>query len=311
MEKNLSSKSKSGAKAKKKDSGFSLISDEKLVALYAAMVKCRMLEQRARTLFQQGRLENDLHGSVSREASAAAIAIDLEPADTICIPPTDWLPAFLKGLSLETLFRTLAPSTVPHKGLEPFAVAEAEQKNILLTTDGSEHLELILQRAIAIQTDKSKAVVASFIPPGPDALKEWRKVMTSAATRKLQIVFVNHLPCDVVDPLSPSASKAGIPETLSNGVPAIGVDASDPVALYRVAYEAILRARQGRGATLLQCCTSQRGTTGTDPDTQSDDPVSSMEVYLKHKGIQLDHVNNQLIPGFHRDLDVATRFLES
>ncbi len=34
------------------NNGFSLISDEKLLAIYAAMLKCRMVEDRARVLLE-------------------------------------------------------------------------------------------------------------------------------------------------------------------------------------------------------------------------------------------------------------------
>ena len=49
---------------------FSLISHEKLLAIYTAMLKCRMVEQRAAMLFQQGKLASDLHASFGREATA-------------------------------------------------------------------------------------------------------------------------------------------------------------------------------------------------------------------------------------------------
>src|SRR5579872_6717958 len=86
---------------------FSLISDEKLLAIYSAMVKCRLLEQTATELFQHGKIDRDLHGSAGREAAAAAVSIDLEPKDTLALASGDWLPAFVKGLSPEMLFRTL------------------------------------------------------------------------------------------------------------------------------------------------------------------------------------------------------------
>ena len=78
-------------------------------------------------------------------------------------------------------------------------------------------------------------------------------VMTAAASQKLPIVFAHYAEAasQVSEPTA--KGKAKNPEALFHGLPAIAVDASDAVAVYRVAYEAIIRARQGRGATLLQC----------------------------------------------------------
>ena len=36
--------------------GFSLISNEKLLQLYTAMVKCRMIEERVRALLERGKI---------------------------------------------------------------------------------------------------------------------------------------------------------------------------------------------------------------------------------------------------------------
>src|SRR4051812_10859906 len=107
---------------------FSLISNEKLLAIYAAMLKCRLLEQRATALFQHGRLDTDLHVSAGLEATAAAGVVDLQQADTLCLAPNDWVPAFVKGMSLETVFRALAPSSL---NLDGPTQIEAEHKNIL------------------------------------------------------------------------------------------------------------------------------------------------------------------------------------
>ena len=72
MAKVLNSKTEPSTTPAPKTEAFSLISNEKLLAIYIAMVKCRMLEQRATMLFQQGQLASDLHGSSGHEACAAA-----------------------------------------------------------------------------------------------------------------------------------------------------------------------------------------------------------------------------------------------
>src|SRR4051794_14237800 len=102
------------AKTQSKTTGetktFSLISNEKLLSIYAAMLKCRLLEQRATSLFQHGRLDNDLHTSSGREAIAASAVADLSHEDILCLAQGDWLPAFVKGMSLENMFRIVAPA---------------------------------------------------------------------------------------------------------------------------------------------------------------------------------------------------------
>jgi TPP-dependent pyruvate/acetoin dehydrogenase alpha subunit len=101
-------------------------------------------------------------------------------------------------------------------------------------------------------------------------------------------------------------------------MPAIAVDALDPVAVYRVAYEAILRARQGRGATLLKCSVHPSFHCTPTPDNSerpanlplSFNSVFTMETYLRRKGIEPDQHSRQIVAEFNRELNLATRFLD-
>jgi TPP-dependent pyruvate/acetoin dehydrogenase alpha subunit len=291
---------------------FSLISSEKLLAIYIAMLKCRLLEQRATSLFQHGKLDSDLHSSSGLEATAAAVAIDLQQDDTISIVPGDWLPALVKGMSPETLFRVLAPAASAHSEA---AAIEAAHKNILFPSTETDFPEFVRERASAALAAKNGAVVAVFIRPGAPSLAQWRKTMGAAAAKRLPIVFAHyiHQPRE-----NGSTSRPKNSEALFNNLPSIAVDAYDPVAVYRVAYEASVRARQFRGATLLQCIIQSQSAVASQTRSDSPlvekvitDPIASMETYLKSKGINPEIHNRQIVATFNRDLDLASRFLDT
>jgi len=293
--------------ASQSEETFSLIPKEKLLAIYAAMLKCRLLEQRATTLFQHGKLRSDLHASASLEATATAAVIDLEPADTLCLAPDDWLPAFVKGLSLETLFRALAPSSLHVEG--PIQI-EAERKNIFYALSDADLQQVLIDRANAASAEKKGAVAAAFMPHGPNSLSEWQKTIHAAGSKRLPVIFVHYS-----DPAEAPSSRSHSPEALLHGVPSIAVDARDPVAVYRVAYEAIVRARQLRGASLLECVIDRQPSSPADgkipvADSITPDPVAAIETYLKSKKIQPEAHNPEIIAAFNRDLDLATRFLD-
>lgn len=305
------------AKSTQAPETFSLISNGKLVAIYSAMVKCRMLEQRASSLFQEGKLASDLHASYGREAVAAAIAVDLQPNDTLSILPRDLLPGFVKGLPLEALFRLLVPDAAQLNVQKTSVSSDPEQKNIL-TADESRRPERVRERAAAAQAAKEGAIVAAVLPSGDGWLDSWHSVMTAAASQRLPILFVHHVDHED-EPSDPSSNrKTKNPDALFHGVPAIAVDALDAVAVYRVAYEAIIRARQGRGATLLQCAVhsgmpdkaTQRISEPSANPALTADPVSLMENYLKRKGIKVDHHTTEIVAAFNHDLELATRFLD-
>lgn len=294
----LNSRISDNAKNDLKQEHSSLISDQKLLELYAAMLKCRMLEQRATELFEQGKLQNGFLGSARCKASAVAVTIDLAPGDALCVAPGDCLPALVKGMSPESLLLALVPGA--ESTGQSLTAAEAERNTVLLADDPSQQHELVLHRAADAREKKNGAVVAVFIPSTPSSPDSWKEVITSAAAETLPVIFVRHT--DGEEIRVPSAGRrGGNPQAFFHGVPAIFVDATDPVAIYRVAFEAILRARQNRGATLLEC---------TTVTAWSLDPVGAMENYLRRKAIQPNHHERKIVEAFDRELDLATRFLQ-
>ncbi len=65
-----------------------------------------------------------------------------------------------------------------------------------------------------------------------------------------------------------------------NLLPAIPVDQHDAVAIYRVAFESIQRARNGGGPTLIHCIPFH-----VNSRQQAQDPLAIMEHYLTGKGL--------------------------
>jgi TPP-dependent pyruvate/acetoin dehydrogenase alpha subunit len=93
------------------------------------------------------------------------------------------------------------------------------------------------------------------------------------------------------------------------------VDASDAVAIYRIAFESIRRAREGHGPALILClpCRWDAQKTATMPPQKGaarwkpHDPVVFMENYLRQKGLWSDQWNKSLVRAFERKLDEAAR----
>jgi TPP-dependent pyruvate/acetoin dehydrogenase alpha subunit len=86
------------------EQGFSLISNEKLLQLYAAMVNCRKLAERARKQLPQSRLTED---TVGCEAVAVGAAIELLPEDTVVAMHQGFLFEFIQGAPLEEIIGRL------------------------------------------------------------------------------------------------------------------------------------------------------------------------------------------------------------
>ncbi len=93
--------------------GFSLISNEKLLEIYGTMLKCRMLGARIRSLTLEDK-SIELRTAINHESMAAGIVLDLLPGDTLAPYPGGFIPSFVKGLPLRSIFSALAPQGRRH-----------------------------------------------------------------------------------------------------------------------------------------------------------------------------------------------------
>jgi pyruvate dehydrogenase E1 component alpha subunit len=99
------------------------------------------------------------------------------------------------------------------------------------------------------------------------------------------------------------------------GFAGITVDGNDVVAVFRVAQEAIRRAREGHGAALIECKTSRWSEQSENSighpaasqaeDWKSKDPILFMENYLKRRDLWSDEWKQNVVHDFGKELGEA------
>lgn len=263
------------------DHGFSLISKEKLLALYAAMVKCRMLEERIR-LLSQDKPRGAFRG---REAVSAGIVIDLLPDDTVGAQRGDSGPSLLKGVPLRTILS-------PGRGR---LVAAAEAKANMLPSANTFLERFEEATRVARRGTRKKAQKVTVLFCGREEPKDttWEESLCSAATGRLPLLFVCQGDARAAD-LAQQAQRCGLP--------GIAVDQEDAVAIYRVASEAIAHARRGNGPTLVECKRWM-----LNGETPRRNAVRTMEAYLTGKGLFSRKLKAEVAAQFSRELDRIAR----
>ena len=298
------------APAEKK--GFSLISDDKLLGLYVTMVKCRMIAERAELLRRQGSAGEDFAAGVGREAAMAGVAADLLPEDTLSLARGSVVAGFVKGMPPESLFASLAKTGNGwHSAVEQSGNGGGEE--IAAAQTAEEQIRAACDAALANKMAGNGKVVVVFCTDWTDEPGAWRKALSHAGTNELPILFVIHK--DAHAERESDGAQGEVPnfamEPLAFGIPAITVDGNDVVAVYRVAFEALARARQGRRATLIECVGTRFQSTsilGGDETEQRNahDPILKMQAYLERKQLFNAEEAQQVVAEFSRELDVAT-----
>ncbi len=228
---------------------YSLISDRKFQQMYAAMAALRTQAK---------------HRSASRgaEASIVGTIIDLRPGDLVLAPTHLFPEALLVDERLQLL-----PTRRTQSAENSIPVVSLPSASAVLTVAAG--------AALGRHTADDDSVVVAFGTTATANSEAWLQALRLAGRYKLPILFVL-LPGDEKE-----AAFIGS-EAASAGVIPISVDTADVVAMYRVAFESLARARR-RTSTALIVSTAYKLENGKS--RRVEDPLKKLETYLKNKGI--------------------------
>jgi TPP-dependent pyruvate/acetoin dehydrogenase alpha subunit len=263
-------------KKSKSEKSFSLISDETFRRMYAAMLGCRLIEERGRRELRSRRSSKKKTISLQatkpllgQEAVIVGSTLELRPDDTITVP------------SGEVIFRE-PPANKPLGKAAQAQQALMESRRNVIAFAVSTGAQLTIGTGVALaQKDSEKGnIVVSFGDADIDSIESWSEALHLAGAHQLPIIFVLR-----PDFAQPTSVEAICQQAALSGVTTIPVDYTDVVAIYRVSFESIARARRGTGATLIVCTEFAVDGHAASKKEQATDPIKRMEAYLTTKGI--------------------------
>ena len=292
-----------------------LISDAKLKQLYSRMLQCRILDKRSREL-------RGGSGKAARFLAAEAVTVgatlDLRRDDWLVPRKHDLLGKFVKGMPLLSIVSELRPGKASHGPgkQEPVAYDRSKYHSPFHIASSAENpaaqLNLASGIALALQAKKTGNIVMAFCGDTSDSGERWQKALAFAGRHCLPLLVV--VQTKASPKLPPARAKKTIASLLSEGnlcqVPIIPVDADDVVAIYRVAYESIHKARHGGGPTLIQAISLPHlpnGDSSKEHVKGRPDAIAKMEVYLAAKALFSPSWKQQLIDTFNKDVDSALK----
>jgi TPP-dependent pyruvate/acetoin dehydrogenase alpha subunit len=298
-----------------------LISREKLMQLYAAMVKSRMIAERAAELARQGKLPHDWGNETGSEATLAGIAADLRLDDSVSAPGNRLLWSVIQGIPLEKFFEPVSAPlndngrSVAGRNGNLSAGKNGHSAHLALTGALGIDLSAATQAAAAHKAANDGRIALVFLKD-PAASDVPDKQLQFVSRRNLPMVLLCHFGSEERQRyfLSPRGKMNGAIEALAFGIARIAVDARDVLAVYRVASESISRARQRRGPTLIECIDdglpARVGTrVGERGTSVIADPVRVMESYLGKKRLLTAALKQQIESQLRREVDAATEHL--
>ena len=236
-----------------------IVDNETLRRLYEIVLTCRTAAERKR------------HLALAGATAQAAATIELKAEDAVASSRESVAVDLVRAESV----RTGLP------GKTDVAVSASAPKLIARAGAGGAQLSVAAGVALARKLDNRQAVVV--------ALMDAAAMSSGPAYDALNYASANKLPMIVV--LDNTQASGGLPATeftaiaQAHGVPAFVVDGEDAVAVYRVAREAINRARTGRGPSLIECRAFE----------SSESPLRHLERYLEKHGLWTEQWKRELL----------------
>jgi len=239
------------------------ISKDKLIQMYTTMVKIRQFEDRVYLLFLQGEMPGTIHLYQGQEAVAAGVCANLRKEDLITSTHRPHGHAIAKGVSIKSLMAELfarktgcckAKGGSMHVGDMDVGMLPA----IAIVGGGIPVATGLALGCKMMHTDK---VVVSFFGDGASNTGAFHEGINMGAIWNLPIVYVceNNLYGASTHISKVMKIKNVADRATSYGIPGIAVDGNDVFSVYDAAKEAVSRAREGKGPTLLECKTYRRG----------------------------------------------------
>ncbi len=255
------------------------LENELLKQLYSNILRCRLVREAATATARTSR--SKLKPATGREAIEVGCVIELQPDDTALCPENSTAAPLVLGTPAQELITSFQGKQRPNP--------DKRRTNSISLPHSADALAIAAGIGYAYrQLGKTNVVLALDAGTVP-----------ARALDALSLIGRDRLPViAVVENLGKDSHPARLLQTARKyKIPVITVDANDAVAVYRVAREAIHRARTGRGGTVIDCYPLPL------PGNRPSDGVAAMERYMKRFGIWSDEWKQQLQAQYSAEID--------
>ena len=243
----------------------------RLLEIYEAMLKTRLLDERMLNLQRQGRIGFYVPGTGEEAAQVGA---------GLAIGKKDWAyPSYRMPGTIMVLGAPLMEMVANCYGNDgdlckgrqmPVHYAFGKQRIVSVSSPIGTHIIQAAGTAYAQKLRKDGGVSWAFFGDGGTSSNDFHSGLNFAGVWKAPAVFVctNNQWAISVPLEKQTASESIAIKAEAYGMPGVRVDGNDVLAVHQACSAAAERARAGKGPTLLELMTYRRG-----PHSSSDDPT--------------------------------------
>src|ERR1700728_1408305 len=293
------------------------------VWLLRAMLLMRGLEERAMTLYRQGKVPGSFYDGYGQEAVSAGAAFAMGPEDRLCILHRDLAAHLIRGV---TPARILAQ----YMGRAP-GITGGRDGNVHF---GDRHLGCVgmvsmlpdmmlvaTGMAMAFKLRGERRCALTWFGDGSTSRGDFHEAMNWAGVQKVPVVFVlENNQYAYSTPVAKQFAVDPVEHAAAYGFVGLAVDGNDAEAMFEATRAARERALAGEGPTLIEAVTMRMHGHAAHDDMKyvpreqveewrARDPIDRQVARLVSLGFDVDglraQVTHELDAALHQELGVT------
>jgi TPP-dependent pyruvate/acetoin dehydrogenase alpha subunit len=237
--------------------------------LFRYMVMMRASEERALTLYRQGKVPGSFYDGRGQEAISVGSSFVLGPRDRMCILHRDLGAHFVRGVTPDRYFGNYMGRACGVTGGKDgnMHFGDRELGCVGMVSMLPDMASVATGLALAFKMRGEPRVAMTYFGEGATANGQCHEALNFAGIHSLPVIFVLEnnrfaysTPTELEFAVDPVKRAEGY------GFPGVSVDGNDVEGVFAAAHVAVERARRGDGPTLIECHTMRMHGHGAHDD---------------------------------------------
>ena len=246
-----------------------LLTHQDRARLFRYLTMMRSAEERALSLYKQGKVPGSFYDGRGQEAISVGAAFALSPRDRLCILHRDLGAHLVRGVTVDRYLANYMGRADGVTGGKDgnMHFGDRELGCVGMVSMLPDMALVANGMALAMKMRGEDRVAMTFFGEGSTANGQWHEAMNLAGVQRLPVVFVlenNRFAYSTPNELEFAVDPVRRAE--GYGFPGVEVDGNDVEAVFAAAHAAAERAREGGGPTLIECQTMRMHGHGAHDD---------------------------------------------
>ncbi|EYF08320.1 thiamine pyrophosphate-dependent dehydrogenase E1 component subunit alpha [Chondromyces apiculatus] len=265
------------------------LSADEVIALYKAMIRTRLLDDRLVTLQRQGRIGFHI-GALGEEAAILGSTAGMRDKDWIFPCYREFAAMLWRGLPLQRYIDNMfGNANDPVRGRQmPDHYTYREGRFGSVSSPIGTQIVQATGFAWAAKMRKEELAVLVYFGDGATSSSDFHNGMNFAGVFKAPVVFLcrNNGWAISVPTERQTASATFAEKGVAYGIPGVRVDGNDLFAVVKATREATARAARGEGPTIIEALTYRMSGHSTSDDPKAYRPDNTLDAWKTLDPIQ-------------------------